>query len=215
MKIKIFTVLLIIALIIVAWFAGVRDYLSLEKLKEDSVILQAMVADHYVKSAFLYILLYIAITMLFMPFVSLVTLGGGFLFGTFWGSVYTNIGATIGSTVAFLLVRYFFGTYVQDRYAVQLTRFNRHMQEGQVSYLLAIHFISIIPFPIINLLAALTRVPLWTFIWTTSVGIFPGSLVYAFAGQQLTTIHSIRDVFSLNIMIAFVLLTLLAVFPLL
>jgi uncharacterized membrane protein YdjX (TVP38/TMEM64 family) len=111
-------------------------------------------------------------------------------------------------------VRYLIGSYIQKKYRDQLASFNRALASGQVSYLLAIHFIAIIPFPLINLLAALTHVPLWTFIWTTAVGILPGSLIYAFAGNQLTTIHSLKDIFSFNIMVAFVLLALLALLPL-
>lgn len=201
-------------MVAVIWFAGLRDYFNLDVLKADSERLQLMVVTDYWQSVLLYIVLYAGITLLFLPFVALLTVGGGFLFGTFGGAVYTVIGATLGSMGAFLLVRYFVGELVQERYKVQLMRFNQAMEEGQISYLLAVHFIAVIPFPVVNLLAALTRVPLWTFIWTTAVGIFPGSLVCAFAGNQLTTIHSLKDIVSVNIIIAFSSLVLLALLPL-
>jgi uncharacterized membrane protein YdjX (TVP38/TMEM64 family) len=137
------------------------------------------------------------------------------LFGTFLGAVYANIGATLGAIGAFLLVRYSFGAALQRKYAQQLVRFNKAMHEEGMSYLLSVHFIAVIPFFLVNILAGLTQVPLWTFIWTTSVGIFPGSLVYAFAGQQLNTIENVRDIFSLKLLLAFLLLAMLAALPIL
>ena len=49
----------------------------------------------------------------------------GFLFGTFLGALYANIGATLGALVAFLLVRYSLGAAIQERYAQELMRFNQ------------------------------------------------------------------------------------------
>ena len=76
-----------------------------------------------------------------------------------------------------------------------------------------IHSCVIIPFFMINLVAGLTPISLWTYGWTTAIGITPGSFVFAFAGQQLGNISSARDVFTIQIMIAFALLALLALVP--
>jgi hypothetical protein len=47
------------------------------------------------------------------------------------------------------------------------------------------------------------------------LGIIPASLVYSFAGQQLDTISSLRDIFSVKVIAAFVLLASLTVISLL
>jgi uncharacterized membrane protein YdjX (TVP38/TMEM64 family) len=73
-------------------------------------------------------------------------------------------------------------------------------------------FIPVFPYFLVNILAALTTIPFITFIWTTSVGILPGSLVYAFAGSQLNTISSLKDIFSLKILFAFSLLVFIPFF---
>jgi uncharacterized membrane protein YdjX (TVP38/TMEM64 family) len=49
----------------------------------------------------------------------------------------------------------------------------------------------------------------------TAIGIIPGSFVYAYAGRQLGTINSLREVASPNVIGAFVLLGLLALMPIL
>ncbi len=214
-NVKIWIGLLFVGLILALRFTGVGDYFTLAALQETRIQLMAFVDMHYIASIFMFIGVYISIVMLALPLASLCTLAGGFLFGVIPGTMYTNIGATIGATLFFLLVRYTFGNTVQERYKDKLRWFNQEMEQYGTLYLITIRFVAVIPFFIVNLLIGLTRVPFWTFVWTTSVGIIPGTLVYAFAGQQLTTISSLRDIFSFNILLAFVLLMLLGFLPIL
>jgi uncharacterized membrane protein YdjX (TVP38/TMEM64 family) len=52
-----------------------------------------------------------------------------------------------------------------------------------------------------------------TYVAATALGIIPGSFVYAYAGRQLGTINSLKEIASPNVIIAFVLLGLLALVP--
>ena len=47
----------------------------------------------------------------------------------------------------------------------------------------------------------------------TALGIIPGSFVYAYAGRQLGTINSVKEIASPNVITAFVLRGLLALIP--
>ena len=94
-----------------------------------------------------------------------------------------------------------------------MAQFNKAMKLYGKNYLLVIRFVAVIPFFLVNILVGLTNLSLWTFIWTTAIGILPGSLVYTFAGQQLNEIESLRDIFSFNILLAFFFLALLALLP--
>ncbi|MXX11533.1 MAG: TVP38/TMEM64 family protein, partial [Nitrospira sp. SB0667_bin_9] len=49
----------------------------------------------------------------------------------------------------------------------------------------------------------------------TSVGIIPGSFVYAFAGRQLGSINSLAEIASLPVLLAFTFLGVLALVPIL
>ena len=175
--------------------------------------LQQVVERNYLLSVGGYIVIYIVVVAFSIPGATILTLGGGFLFGTLWGAIYVNAGATIGATLAFLFCRYVAGEWVQNKYQDKLTTFNRELLKNGYRYLLALRFIPVFPFFLINIFAGLTRIPLRTFIWTTSIGIFPGSLVYAFAGSQLGDIQSVEDIFSARIAVAFSLLAFLVLFP--
>ena len=77
------------------------------------------------------------------------------------------------------------------------------MDRNGASYLLTLRLIPVFPFFLINFLAGLTKVPLRTFLWTTSLGIIPGTVVFAFAGQQLGSINSPADILSKKVIAAF------------
>jgi uncharacterized membrane protein YdjX (TVP38/TMEM64 family) len=148
-----------------------------------------------------------------LPGATIMTLAGGFLYTFFIGALYVNVGATAGATLAFLFARYIAGKSLQEKYGGRLEKFNSELDRNGWSYLLTLRFIPVFPFFLINIFAGLTKIPLRTFVWTTSVGIFPGSLIYAYAGQQLGDIGSVKDIFSGRVLLAFLLLAGLAIFP--
>lgn len=206
--------LLLLALIAALHLSGVSGYLTLENLKRQQYVLEEAVHTHYLTSVLLYVLLYIVVTALAIPGGLVLTLAGGLLFHTFPGVVYVNVGATTGAVLAFLFSRHILGNWLQMRYRAQLDRFNRELSENGHLYLLALRLIPVFPFFLINILSGLTRISVTTFAWTTSLGIIPASLIYAFAGSQIGTIRSTGDLLSLRLLAAFALLALLALSPL-
>ena len=65
------------------------------------------------------------------------------------------------------------------------------------------------------MVSGLTRVSIGTYVVATSLGIIPGSFVFAYAGRQLGTINSLKEIVSPNVLMAFMLLGLLALVPIL
>ncbi|MGA1791684.1 MAG: TVP38/TMEM64 family protein [bacterium] len=212
-KNKIMLLLLIITVIILIRGMGWHRHLTFQNLKQNRDALQRTVTLYYALSVVTFIILYIMVTGFSVPGATILTLSGGFLFGAIFGTLYVNIGATTGATLAFLFSRYLIGDWVQKRYKGKLVRFNKELEVNGYGYLLTLRFIPLFPFFLINIFAGLTRISLKTFVWTTSVGILPGSFVYAFAGSQLTRIESPKDILSGKILLAFVLLGIFALMP--
>jgi uncharacterized membrane protein YdjX (TVP38/TMEM64 family) len=67
----------------------------------------------------------------------------------------------------------------------------------------------------VNLVSGLTRMNVGTYVAATALGIIPGSFVYAYAGRQLGTLNSLKDIISPHVLGAFVLLGVLALVPIL
>lgn len=213
---KIFTfILIVVGIIFLVRYTDLWHHITIENIKENRCLLQQSIQDNYLFSVFAYILLYIFLTAIAFPAAIVLTIAGGFLFGTILGTVYTNIGATIGSSISFLIMRYFLGNFIQKRFGHTMKSFNREFKKYGYSYLLSIHFISVIPLSIVNIFASLANISFRTFFWTTSLGIIPGSLVYSFAGKQLGAIEQTKDLFSWKIILAFVGLAILSILPIL
>lgn len=209
---------LIVAACLVAGLAAfflldLNSYLSLDTIKANRDLLLAYTAEHYPAAVLIFILLYVTQAALSLPGSALFTLTGGFLFGTIAGALYANLGATGGAALAFLAARYLLHDWVEARWGRRLAAFQRGFAHNAFGYLITLRLMPIFPFFIINLLSGLTKTPLGVFVAATSLGIIPGSLVYAYAGRQLGTINRLADIASPRVLFAFTLLGLLALAP--
>ena len=200
----------------VAWYMGLHTYFSLESLQENRVYLEEAVKINYIRSVAIFMAVTIAVISLGMPGIPPLTMIGGFLFGLFPCTIYVSISATIGTLISFLLIRYVLANVVRGKYAEKLERFNEKIaSHGAASYLLTMQLMGLIPYFVINVLAALANVSTVTFIWTTFVGSLPILLIYAFAGRQLYMVESARDIFSPSVIAVLVVLIFVSMMPLL
>jgi len=201
--------------IVLAWYLGLHNYLTIAALQENRAYLETAVESNYIKAVAIFIAVYIAVIAVAMPGVPPLTMIGGFLFGLFPAALYASVAATVGTSISFLLIRYVMSGVIRGKYAAKLEQFNKKIaSHGVVGYLLTMQLVGVIPYFIINSLAALTDVPFKTFLWTTYVGSLPIIFVYAFAGRQLYLVESVNDIFSPSIIALLVFLVLLTLLPL-
>ena len=195
-------------------YSGITYYLSLHNFLENKLWLEDFVARHYATSVLLYILSFSLIIILVFPGFPPLTIIGGYLFGVFYGSLYALIGSFIGSFISFFVIKSFFYEKLRVKYEHRLASFKKNIaSSGEANTLLFLHFLTIVPFFVINTLAALADVSLFTFTWTTIVGSLPLLLAYSFAGQKLRSVGAVRDIFSLPVIALFGMLILLSVVP--
>lgn len=188
-------------------------FLSLAVLKENRDSLLAFAEANFTAAVGIFILAYAIVTGLSLPGAVILTLAGGFLFGAVFATLFVNIGATTGATVAFLTARYLLRDTVEQKFGKWLRPFQEGFAKNAFSYLLTLRLIPLFPFFVVNLVSGLTRVNAGTYVAATTIGIIPGSFVYAYAGRQLGTINSLQEIVSANVVGAFVLLGLLALVP--
>lgn len=203
----------LIVVILVLRFSGLGALLTFENLQKNRDSLLAYVQGHYAASAATYICVYIFVVSLNVPGAAIMTISGGFLFGTFPAVLYANVGATTGASIAFLLSRYLLGEWVQTRYQAQLAGFNREMARNGARYLIMLRLIPAFPFFLINFLSGLTALPFRTFVWATSLGILPGATIFANAGGQLGSINSPGEILSPKVIASLLLLAFFALVP--
>ena len=190
-------------------------FLSLDALKANRDHLLAFAEMNAGVAAVLFVATYVVVTGLSLPGAVILTLAGGFLFGSLFGTLLVNIGATTGATLAFLAARYLLRDWVEQKFGGKLGAIQEGFANNAFSYLMTLRLIPLFPFFLVNMVSGLTRVSVGTYVAATALGIIPGSFVYAYAGRQLGTINSLKEIASPNVLLAFTLLGILAMVPVL
>lgn len=203
----------------VIYFSGAYRYLSFDALKSYHHTLKTFVAAHPIATPVLYILIYILSTALSIPGAIFLTLIGGYLFPQPLSTIYVVLSATCGATLIFLAARTALKNPLKKKAGPFLKKMEKGFNDNAISYMLFLRFVPLFPFWIVNLAPAFFGVSLKTFIWTTLIGIAPGSFVFTLAGGGLEKIFetdqsfSISTVFNTELKIALTLLGVLALIP--
>ncbi len=203
-----------LACILFAYYFGLSDYVTLKRIQDHHAILQQFVCMHYLLSVIIYIAIFSICISCALPIVMPFALVGGFLYGFALGVLYAGISCLIGSIASFLVMRYVIAYWIRDWHNARVDKFHLQVQKYGYWYLIILHFLSIIPLFVINLLAAIANVPLIKLIGITILGTLPLNVLCAFAGQRLSSIHSFGEIFSPTIICALLLLALIACAPL-
>lgn len=163
---------------------GWHKHLTFENLALQRDSLRAFVNANLVLAVLAFIGIYIAVVALSLPGATVLTIGGGLLFGVAIAAPATVIAATLGATVIFLVAKSSLGEVLAARAGPWLERFREGFEKEGLSYML---FLRLVPFPffIINLAPALLGVPLRTFVIGTFFGIIPGTFAFSFLGDTL------------------------------
>jgi len=131
-----------------------------------------------------FIAIYILACVLFVP-GSILTLGGGFLFGVVWGSVYVSIGATAGATCAFLIGRYLARDWIARKIAANARFAAIDAAVGREGWkIVALTRLSpVFPFNLLNYAFGLTRVRLFDYVLASWLAMTPGIVMYNYLGS--------------------------------
>ena len=181
--------LLILIVAVVAVFAsGVTRYLNLEALKANEAALRGFVAANLPLALIAFITVYALSTAVSLPGAVILTLAGGYLFGTWIGGVATVIGATLGAVLVFYAVRTSLGQTLRDRAEASGGRLKAvidGVQAGAFGYILTLRLIPLAPFWLVNVAAALAHAPLRAYALATFLGIMPATFIYSGIGAGI------------------------------
>ena len=131
-----------------------RDQISFDTLRTHRDALLALRDANYPLVVAGFLAAYVLLVAFSLPGASVASVTGGFLFGLAAGTALN----------------------------VTLARLKARLAENEVSVLLLLRLLPVVPFFVANLLPALVGVRLRNFAWTTAVGIVPGALVFTSLG---------------------------------
>ena len=213
MKKKIIVVAIIALLVFSYAYFDIGDYASLESIQAHKESLKLFVGDNVILATLLYIAVYVITTALSLPIAAVLSLLGGFLFGSILGTLFTVIGATLGAVVVFLLARYLFEDWFRKIAGEKVDKLNQEFQDDAFNHLLFLRIVPLFPFFLVNVAPAFTKIKLRDYFWGTFLGIIPGTFVFVNTGTALGDIRSTSDILSMQVLVAFTLLGLLSLIP--
>jgi uncharacterized membrane protein YdjX (TVP38/TMEM64 family) len=140
---------------------------------------------------FIFILLYIFLTLFLFP-GTVLTIAAGVLFGTILGTLYTIIGATIGASLLFLISRYlgrsFISEVIENKYK-KIKDYENKLEKQGFKVVVFLRLVPLFPFSILNFSLGLTKVKFKDYFLGTMLGIIPGSFALAYFGDSITELN--------------------------
>jgi uncharacterized membrane protein YdjX (TVP38/TMEM64 family) len=130
-----------------------------------------------------FIALYALATVLLIP-GSLLTLGGGVVFGLLFGSIYVFAGAVLGATLAFLTGRYLLRNWVANRIEGRdnVKAIDAAIAHEGLKIVILTRLSPVFPFTLLNYVLSITQVSLKDYM-LGFVGMIPGTVMYVYLGS--------------------------------
>ena len=193
------TLMLVAAVLLLVW-------LSADVSLQDMLAAQRELAMHFMDNPTLVTVIYfgvfVLLTALCLPGAGVLMLVGGGCMGFGLCMIVSTAASALGALLTMLFARHFFRSSVESRFANKLNDINKGIEKNEVAYLLSLRLAPIIPFVAFNLLAGLTRVKPWTFLWTSFLGMLPGTMLYVNAGNELAKVNRLEELISLEVVIS-------------
>lgn len=141
-----------------------------------------------------YIGLFTLLPAFFFP-VAVLALAGGLLFGLWWGSLYTFLGAILNCTLMFFLARFSGRKQVEALIEKKLSpiwqqRLENLNSNGGFALLIILRLIPAVPYNLINYAFGLSAMKYSTYILASSIGIIPGTFAFINIGDKALDVTS-------------------------
>ncbi|MEG3835593.1 TVP38/TMEM64 family protein [Microcoleus sp. Z1_C3] len=178
-----FSIALLLALLIVATrSAYVQDVLRTLLMRIEDLGWWGPVA---------FVATYNLATVLFVP-GSVLTLGGGAIFGLWWGSVYVFVASILGAVFAFAIGRYLCRDRVV-KYMESHPKFkalDRAVSQQGLKIVFLTRLCPLFPFNLLNYALGITQVSLKDYV-LGSFGMIPGTIMYVYSGSLVGEVAAI------------------------
>jgi len=142
-----------------------------------------------------FILIEIGVVIFILPGI-LFTLGAGFLFGPFWGTLYVITGQILGGAMAFVFARTLFRKQILKFFKKHplLLQLDQRLAQENWKLILLTRLIPLFPCKLANYCFGVMRFSLRDYLIGTALGSFPITLTLVYAGSLAGDLANIRSV---------------------
>lgn len=116
----------------------------------------------------------------------------GWLYGFWQGVLLVELALCTAAAISFLFSRYLLRDAIRSRYDSFLERLDDNLLKRPALYVLMLRMAHV-PYTVVNYTLGATRIGVRTFLWTTALGLLPGTMVFVFAGLRLPTLAELAE----------------------
>jgi uncharacterized membrane protein YdjX (TVP38/TMEM64 family) len=140
-------------------------------------------------SVLIFLLASLVRPLLFLP-VSPFTVASGFIFGLWWGFLWSMVGTTASALFIFFLSRYMLHDFITKNLKGRYPPVDKMLEGGGWSFILFLRMVPVLPFDLVSCFAGVSNLKFRDFIIGTIIGEIPGAVVLVVLGTSLDNIGS-------------------------
>lgn len=190
------TWMIILVLCLMALLLGVCHQFNLTNLES----VRTFILSFGVLAPFIYIIMFTLIPLTLFP-DAILAISAGTIFGVFWGTVYTIIGALCGASLSFFIARYLGREWVLKLIHHKAQWFDDGVEKQGFLIILILRLVPLIPFDIISYGAGLSKIKFKDFLAGSLIGIIPGVVIYVNLGDKALDVHSPAFMISIALLV--------------
>lgn len=209
---KLLIIAILLSLVVFFLVNGGQEFLSFDSLKQNKEELLTYADANFWQAFFITGGIYILTAVLNLPGAAIMSLAIGFIFGRWYGVLLASFASTIGAVLVFWLARYLFADWARHRLEkMESTKKVMAKLHGDVfGYLIFMRAVPVFPFWFVNMIFAFSPIKTREYAIGTYFGMWPVSFVLVNLGQSLSTVNSMKELFTGEVIMSFVLIGLLA-----
>lgn len=121
---------------------------------------------------------------------------GGLAFGPFWGTVYLIIGTALGAALCFGAARLWGYNRIKHSWPkwLPLGDLGDHAAEHSFRTVLSLRLTPVLPWDVVSVMAGLSKVQFWPYIFATVIGSIPGAIAFNYLGDSLSHFLTLASV---------------------
>ena len=167
----------------------IKDLMSYEFIKSNKDVILKYKNDNFL---FLTVIFFIfsVVWVLFLGFAMPLLIFSGFVFGKWWGILIALVSTTIGATLLYILVGFFFREMIEKKLAPKFSKLRRFFIKNDIIYFMSYRFVGGggIPYAIQNILPILFNMSVKNYVIATFVGSMPTMFVTVALGSGIESI---------------------------
>ena len=176
----------------------IKDLMSYEFIKSNKDVILKYKNENFL---FLTVIFFIfsVVWVLFLGFAMPLLIFSGFAFGKWWGILIVLVSTTIGATLLYILVGFFFREMIEKKLAPKFSELRRFFIKNDIIYFMSYRFVGGggTPYAIQNILPILFNMSVKNYVIATFVGSMPSMFVTVALGSGIESIIDKNETLSI------------------